>query len=245
MLLKDRVCVITGATRGIGLSIARLFCKEGGRVVVNGREAETCARVADAVGRAAGKAIGVAADVAVREQVESLFTEVCDTWGRVDVLVNNAGIHQVASMLELTEEQWNRTMQVNLNGVFYCVKSALPTMVEQGGGVILNMSSIAAKFGGKLPVHDYAASKAALIALTKSLAREFAGKNIRVNAICPGIIDTGLLSDEDVGKLRDMIPLGRLGKPEEIARAALYLVSDMSSYVTGEIHDVNGGMLMD
>ena len=244
-LLKDKICVVTGSTKGIGLAIARLFSKEGAWVVINGRNAEQCKHIAEEISRAGGKAIGISANVGVSRQVKSLFQKVHETWGRVDILVNNAAIYEIVPMLELSEKQWKRIIQVNLNGVFYCVKNVLPMMIAQGKGVVLNISSIAGKFGGKLPVHHYAASKAAIICLTKSLATEFADKKIRVNAICPGIIDTGIMPKEAVKRFKSIIPLGRLGRPEEVAQAALYLASEMSSYVTGEIHDVNGGLLMD
>lgn len=244
-LLEGKVCIITGSTKGIGLAIARLFSQEGGWVVINGRNEKGCKDRAEEINRAGGKAIGLSVDVSIEQEVEGLLGKVYELWGRVDVLVNNAAIYETVPMLEITSKQWSKMIEVNLNSVFYCVKSALPKMVKVGRGVILNISSVAGKFGGKLPVHHYAATKAAIMCLTKSLAREFASKGIRVNAICPGIIDTGIMSEDTAKEFENIIPLGRLGRPEEVAQAALYLVSEMSSYVTGEIHDVNGGLLMD
>lgn len=244
-LLEDKVCVVTGSTKGIGLAIAKLFSREGGKVVINGRHAEQCRRIANEISKPGDKAVGIPSDVSVQREVKSLFRKAYETWGRIDILVNNAAIFEIVPMLELTEKQWERMIHVNLNSVFYCIKNVLPIMITQGEGVILNISSVAAKFGGKLPVHHYAASKAAIICLTKSLATEFADRKIRVNAICPGIIETGIMPKEAVKEFNSIIPLGRLGKPEEVAQAALYLASGMSSYVTGEIHDVNGGLLMD
>jgi len=162
----------------------------------------------------------------------------------MDILINNAGVFEICPFLQISEDVWDKIIDINLKGTFLCSKLALPIMVKQKSGVIINMSSMAAKTGGILPVAHYAASKAGIIALTKALAREFAPYGIRVNAVAPGVIKTKMAESQAEEK-RKIIPLGDLGEPEDVAKAVSFLVSDDAGYITGEVIDVNGGLVMD
>lgn len=244
MRLRDKVALITGSTRGIGKAIAHRFAAEGARVVVNGRDGDLGQQVTEAIQQMGGKAAFVPGDVGVRDDVSRIFEQVRSTFGEVEILVNNAAIHESRSFREMTEEQWDRIFQVNLKGAFYCCKQAVEPMITMKKGVILNLTSIAAKTGGGLPVAHYAASKAALLCLTKSLARELAEFCIRVNALAPGTVRTDMTSSFGDSKIAE-IPLGRLAEDEEVAVAAVFLCSDEAGYITGEILDVNGGQYMD
>jgi len=244
MELKGQVAVITGSSRGIGLATAQRFAAEGATVVVTSRNKGDLELVAADIKNRGGEALAIPADVASGDQVRVLFDQVSQTYGRVDILVNNAGTHKVVPFLELTEEEWDRVMQVNLKGAFYCLKAAVPMMATQGHGTIINIASVAAKTGGKYPVHHYVAAKSAIIGLTKSLSSEFAPVGLRVNCICPGIIETRMAKDIKA-YFEPVIPMRRLGTPEEVAEAILFLASPRSSYITGEVMDVNGGLFMD
>lgn len=244
MELEGKVAVITGSSRGIGRATAQLFAAEGALVVITSRsQADLDAVAADIKGRG-GQVLAISADIDDRAQVQSLFDQVLQAYGRVDILVNNAGVHRVVPFLELTEEEWDRVMQTNVKGTFYCLKAVLPSMVARGQGVIVNVSSMAAKTGGEYPVHHYVAAKSAIIGLTKSLSSEFAPLGLRVNCVCPGITDTGMAKDIKP-HFEPIIPMRRLANPEEIAETILFLASDRASYITGEITDVNGGLFMD
>jgi 3-oxoacyl-[acyl-carrier protein] reductase len=244
MKLDGRVALITGATRGIGLAIARRFAAEGAKVVLNGRNAELGHQLADAIIREGGRAVFAQGDVASAEDVKAVFAAARSSMGEVDVLVNNAAAYEIRPFRETSEQQWDRVFEVNVKGTFHCCKEALEPMIARKQGAILNLTSIAAKTGGVLPVAHYAASKAAVLCLTKSLARQLAPFGIRVNAICPGTIRTAMTAAFAANKVGE-IPLARLGESEEVAAAALFLCCDESSYITGEIMDVNGGQLMD
>jgi len=244
MELEGKVAVITGSSRGIGRAVAERFAAEEALVVITSRSQADLDVVAAGIKSRGGQALAISANIDDRVQVESLFDQVLQAHGRVDVLVNNAGIHRVVPFLELTEEEWDRVMQTNLKGTFYCLKAVLPGMVARGQGVIINVASVAAKTGGKFPVHHYVAAKSAIIGLTKSLSSEFAPLGLRVNCVCPGITDTGMAKDIKP-HFEPIIPMRRLGTPEEVAEVILFLASDRASYITGEITDVNGGLFMD
>jgi 3-oxoacyl-[acyl-carrier protein] reductase len=235
---------VTGSTRGIGLATARTLARAGAKVVVNGRNADTVRQTAAELGAARGKAIAAAFDVAKFADAEAGIKMIIETFGRIDILVNNAGIYSVRPFLSIPEDLWDCTLAVNLKGVFNCCRLVIPQMVKQMYGRIVNVSSMAGKHGGYLPVAHYAASKAGVDALTKSLAREFASYGINVNAVCPGVIGTEMIADQ-ANQKQSIIPLGRVGTTEEVARVILFLVGPDSSYITGEILDVNGGILMD
>ncbi len=248
MRLKNKVAIVTGGGRGIGLAIALAFAREGAHVAicdVNASLLDTARAEIEALG---GRGLALRADVADKAQVSRMVGDVLRELGTIDILVNNAGIYEVLPIEEITEEQWERTLAVNLKGVFLCSQAVMGHMKRQRSGRIVNMASVAGKTGGQLAGAHYSASKAGVMCFTKSLAREVAPYGITVNAVAPGRIDTPMIriaSDEENEALRAATPLGRLGKPEDVARAVVFLASDEASFITGEILDVNGGLLMD
>ncbi len=246
MKLEGKVAVVTGASRGIGRAIALEFAKEGANIVVNYRtrseEAEEVVRRIEEIGR---KALAVRADVSDPEQVEEMASLAFEEFGRVDVLVNNAGIIIKAPLEELAPEDWDRVISVNLNGVFYAMRSFGVRMMRQGGGSIINVASVA----GHTPLEGggaYSASKAGVIILTRQAAVEWGPKGIRVNAICPGPVLTDMLrseyTEEELRRRERLTPAGRLGRPEDVAKLAVFLASDEASYITGAVYDVDGGL---
>jgi NAD(P)-dependent dehydrogenase (short-subunit alcohol dehydrogenase family) len=241
--LAGKVSLITGGSRGIGRAVAALFAREGSQVVICGRDKAALDRARDGHGEHSARIHAIAADVAVAEDVARLVSETVATFGRLDILVCNAGAYEIRPFSEMSEADWSRMLDVNLTGTFRCIKASLPHLVRAGKAAILTMGSIAGKTGSALPLCHYASSKAAIHCLTKSLARELAPLGIRVNCICPGVIETEM-TREIIERKRGEIPLG-IGAPQDVAEAALYLASDRSRYVTGEILDVNGGLLMD
>jgi NAD(P)-dependent dehydrogenase (short-subunit alcohol dehydrogenase family) len=237
--LEGEVCVVTGAASGIGATAARLFAAEGARVVGIDLDAE------QAVG-----ALTIAADVADEDQVRSAFAEAREEMGRIDVLMNNAGINPTddGSVLETTIESWQRVQDVNLNGVFLCCKHGIPHLLDAGGGSVINVASFVAVIGAAVSQGSYTASKGAVLSLSRELGVEFAARGVRVNALCPGPVNTPLLKElfakdpERAAKRLVHIPMGRFGEPEEIAKAALFLASDDSSFVTASTFLVDGGL---
>jgi len=214
-------------------------------VVINSRNQSEADKVAHQIHDQVGvKTLALRADVSNIEEVKTLMKKTVDYFGRIDILINNAGVFEICPFLQISEDTWDKIIDINLKGTFLCSKLALPIMVKQKSGVIINMSSMAAKTGGILPVAPYAASKAGIIALTKALAREFAPYGIRVNAVAPGVIKTKMAESQAEEK-RKIIPLGDLGEPEDVAKAVSFLVSDDAGYITGEVIDVNGGLVMD
>lgn len=245
-MLKDKVALITGGSRGIGRAISLLFASQGAFLVVNyASSKDEAVSLVKEIEELGGGAIAVEANVANSQDVKSMIDVIVDKYGRLDILVNNAGITKDMLLLRMTEAEFDDVIDVNLKGVFNCTKHASRVMMKNGGSII-NMSSISG-LTGNIGQSNYSASKAGVIGFTKSVAREFAGKNLRVNAIAPGFIDTDM-TDRLSGGIKDNllanIPMGRMGKPEEVANTALFLASDLSAYITGQVIGVNGGMSM-
>ncbi len=244
MMLKGQTAIVTGGGQGIGRAICGIFAEEGASVVVvdiDGARAEETVRQLRQEGRSAK---AVRTDVSSGDEIKELVDGVLEDTGRVDILVNNAGLAVFRSVEQCTEEEWDRVMAVNLKGPFLLAKALLPTMKAQKAGTVINLASVAGKTGGVVSGAPYSVSKAGIECLTKSLARELAPYGVRVNAIAPGIIDTALTAHHDQSFV-DAIPLGGKGEPRDVAEAALFLASARSRHITGEILDVNGGLLMD
>jgi 3-oxoacyl-[acyl-carrier protein] reductase len=247
MRLKDKVAVITGGARGIGRTIAETYAREGAKIALFDVSPETSKATADEL-KATYKVdtFSSAVDVTKFEDVESGIKRVVDTFGKIDVLVNNAGITKDNLVLRMSDAEWDAVLAVNLKGPFNCTKAVFSAMRKAGGGRIINIASIVGLMGNAGQA-NYSSSKGGLIAMTKTCAREFSKKNILVNAIAPGFIRTAMtdkLSDEVKKALSAQIPLERLGEAQDVANAALFLASDESSYVTGQVLSVNGGMYM-
>jgi 3-oxoacyl-[acyl-carrier protein] reductase len=248
MRFNDRVAIITGAARGIGRGIALAFTGEGAKVVaVDVDKAALLALHAEAEKRG-GVALPVVCDISMLADVEQMVGEGLKTFGRIDILVNNAGVIRRGTIETVTEEDWDRVIAINLKGTFNCCKAVVGPMKRQGAGTIVNVSSIAGKLGDITSAPGYGSSKAGADALMKALARQLAPSGIRVNAVAPHAIETEMSaqwSDQRRREIVAAIPLGRLGRPEDVANAVLFLASDAASFITGEILDVNGGTLMD
>jgi len=246
MTLEGRVAIVTGAAQGIGRAIAETLARHGADIVVAdldpGRSQETVA----AITQSGRKALNVKVNVADWNDAKAMVDQVLEEWGKVDILVNNAGITRDGLLVRMKEEDWNLVLQVNLNGTFHCTKAVLQPMTKQRYGRIVNIASIVGAMGNAGQA-NYAASKAAVIGLTKTVAREYASRNVTVNAVAPGFIDTAMtqgLPAEVKETLQKQIPLGRLGQPADVAEATCFLVSDAAGYITGQVLHVNGGMLM-
>jgi NAD(P)-dependent dehydrogenase (short-subunit alcohol dehydrogenase family) len=236
--LEGKVCVVTGTASGIGAESARLFAAEGARVVG-----------IDLAAQAEGD-LTIQADISDEEQVAAAFRQVAEEVGRLDVLMNNAGINPTddSSVLETSLETWQRVQDINLRGVFLCCKHGIPQLIEAGGGSVINVASFVATMGAAVSQISYTASKGAVLALSRELGVEFADRGVRVNALCPGPVNTPLLEElfakdpERAAKRLVHIPMGRFGEPHEIAKAALFLASDDSSFVTASTFLVDGGL---
>jgi NAD(P)-dependent dehydrogenase (short-subunit alcohol dehydrogenase family) len=250
--LKGQVAIITGGSAGIGRATARLFAAEGAKVVIAARRSEKIGSVIGEIIKAGGECLAVPTDVSKRQQVEHLVRATLHRFGRIDILLNNAGVLPCPTPLaEMEEGEWDRVFNVNTKSIYWLVRSIWPVMVEQRRGVIVNTASVVA-FRGTAGLAAYCASKSAIVMLTKSLALEGAPLGIRVNCVCPGFIDTpmnewlGSLQPDQTTWLNDMldrIPLHRAGSPDEIARASLFLASADSSYMTGQTVVLDGGVL--
>jgi 3-oxoacyl-[acyl-carrier protein] reductase len=248
MRLKNRIAIVTGGGRGIGLATALALAKEGAHVAVCDIDASLLDKALQELGAFGRHCLAFEMDVTNKQQIQNVVRDVLDKFARIDILVNNAGIYEVLPIEEITEERWDRVLDVNLKGVFLCSQAVIGHMKRQRGGRIVNMASSAGKTGGVLAGAHYSVSKAGVICFTKSLAREAASYSITVNAVAPGRIDTPMIqaaSDEENEALRLQTPLGRIGRPQDVANAVVFLASDEASFITGEILDVNGGLLMD
>jgi NAD(P)-dependent dehydrogenase (short-subunit alcohol dehydrogenase family) len=247
--LTGKVALVTGAGRGIGAALARGLAQSGAAVCVNDINPDNAQRTADEIAASGGDAMAWVADVSNKFQVGSMVEALRDRWDRFDILVNNAGVEPKSSIIKLDEWDWRKVLDVNLTGAFFCAQMAGRVMMDEGGGVIVNIASIA---GHNIPIKDraaYVASKAGLIGFTKECAREYAAYGVRVNAVCPGVIETEMTAtlrqDEAmVEKWLSDIPQGRLGQPEDVAGLVLFLCSDAAGYITGQAINVDGGKVM-
>lgn len=247
-LLEGKFAVITGAAskRGLGLATARLFAQHGATVAILDLDLTAAQEAAASLGEGH---VGLVCNVTDQDSVKAAFDALIAKWGRIDVLVNNAGITQPLKFMEIGPKNYEDVLDVNLRGTLYCTQAVIPTMRAQKSGAIVNMSSVSAQRGGGIfGGPHYSAAKAGVLGLTKAMARELAPDNIRANAICPGFIATditaGKLTDEMRATINAGIPMGRPGTAEEVAGCALFLASDIASYVTGSEVDVNGGSLI-
>jgi 3-oxoacyl-[acyl-carrier protein] reductase len=249
MKLKNRVAIVTGGARGIGKAIVRTFVREGAKVaIVDIEKIKKLEALKKEIKKMDGEVITISCDITKSSEVKEMVSQVQRSLGRIDILVNNAGIIRRGTIETVTEEDWDRVIEVNLKGTFNCCKAVVDIMKQQGYGKIVNVSSIAGKMGDITSAPGYGPSKAGVDALTKTLARQLAPYGINVNAVSPHAIETEMSaqwSEERRGEIIASIPLGRLGKPEDVAEAVLFLASDEASFITGEILDVNGGALMD
>ncbi len=242
--LIGKVSLITGAAQGIGLATALKFAREGATVVVCDVKAEAVNAAVAQCQALGAQAEGHIMDVTQRDQVDAVIDAVIARHGRIDVLVNNAGITQDARLQNMTQAQFDRVIDVNLRGVFHCAQAVANTMVAQGSGVILNASSVVGIYGN-FGQTNYAASKFGVIGFTKTWSRELGPKGVRVNAVAPGFIATPILNtipEKVIGEMAQRVPLRRLGQPEEIANVYAFLASDEASYINGEVIEVSGGM---
>jgi NAD(P)-dependent dehydrogenase (short-subunit alcohol dehydrogenase family) len=239
-----KVALVTGAASGIGRATALAFAAEGARVAILDRTAVALRETEAALKQAGGEMLAIACDVSIPEQVEAAVAQVVERFGRLDIAFNNAGVENKATPLhEIDLQEWDRVLNINLRGTFVCMKHEIAQMVRQGGGVVVNTSS-GAGIRGVAGGASYAASKHAIIGITRSAALDYAKQNIRVNAILPGNIETPMMDRFTAGDLQkaiDLEPVGRLGKPEEIAEAVLWMSSDLGGFVTGSAVVVDGG----
>lgn len=249
MKLTDKVAVVTGAGRGIGRSIALELAAHGADCVIADIDEYSANRVAEEIRQLGRKTLAVKTDVSVQRDIETLVQTTLATFGRVDILINNAGVSSPLPLLDTSTEEFNRQIDINLKSVFYSCKAVFPAMMKQRSGKIVNIASIAGKRGGGIMGRSaYAAAKGGVIAFTKAVAREGAPFGINVNAITPGLTATEMtahFTGEEREAIVKGIPLGRVGLPEDIARAVVFLVSDYADFITGEIMDVDGGFMMD
>lgn len=246
MNLSGKKAVVTGASRGIGRAVALKLAAEGAELIVTATSLDRASRTADEIVAMGGRALPCKADVSVVADVDALFQMVVKEFGGIDILVNNAGITRDGLLMRMKDEDWSAVVDVNLKGTFYCTREAIKLMAKAKSGRIVNISSVVGEMGN-LGQANYCASKAGIIGFTKAVAREYAKRNITVNAVAPGFIETdmtGVLADNIREELLKQIPVNRFGAPEDIANAVYFLVSDMGGYITGHVLSVNGGMHM-
>jgi 3-oxoacyl-[acyl-carrier protein] reductase len=242
--LKDKVAVVTGASQGIGRETALALAEAGARVVVAARNEEKLSTLVNEIAATGGEAFALKIDVADGEQVKAGFKQVIEKFGRLDILVNNAAVTRDGLAMRMKKEDWDAVLQTNLTGAHLCIQQALPTMMKARSGRIINISSVVAQ-SGNAGQANYVAAKAGLIGLTKAIAIEIASRNITVNAVAPGFIETPMtdvLPDKVKEELKVRIPLGRMGSARDVAAAIVFLASDEAAYITGHVLNVNGGM---
>jgi len=246
--LKNKVAVVTGARRGMGRTHALTLAKAGAKVVVSDISAEDCQKVVEEIANVGGEAMAIKCDISKKSEVDKMIADTVKKFGKIDILVNNAGIAQFKPFLELTEEEWDKTIDVNLKGYFLCSQAAAKEMAKQKSGAIVNIASIAmGQVGmGFEGLAHYCASKGGIVAMAEALSLELAPMGIRINTIAPGAIETPMATQQGPEGLKEtakLIPMKRIGKPEEISNAVLFLASDASSYMTGSVVVVDGGWL--
>jgi 3-oxoacyl-[acyl-carrier protein] reductase len=246
MILRDRIALITGGAAGIGRATARAFAAEGATVIVGdvdeARGRETVEEIASGGATASFERLNVADPV----DVDAVFDKIAGEFGRLDILVNNAGIVRDARLVKMTVEQWDQVLAVNLKGVFLCGQAAARMMTEQGSGVILNATSVVGLYGN-FGQTNYVATKAGVIGMTRTWARELGRKGVRVNAVAPGFIGTEIINDmpqKVIDMMAEKAPLGRIGQPEDIASAYLFLASEQAAFITGAVLSVDGGLVL-
>lgn len=245
-MLSEKVAIVTGASRGIGRCIALALAAQGAKVVASARNAEALDKLVEEIKQQGGEATAVVGDVAVDTDASKLIDQAVAKYGQVDILVNNAGITRDGLLLRMKNEDWDAVLDTNLKGAFLCIRAAAKVMSKQRSGRIINISSVVGEMGNAGQA-NYCASKAGLLGLTKSVARELARRNVTVNAITPGYIVTDMtddMTDKARQAMTEQIPLGRLGEVDDIANAVIFLASDQSSYITGQVLGINGGMYM-
>ena len=245
--MKNKVALVTGSSRGIGRAIAIELAKNGIDIVVNNSiNPQEGLEVVEEIKKIGQRAIYIQAEVSNPDQVEDMIKRMIKEFGRIDILVNNAGIIMDKKLENMDIDRWNKVISVNLTGTFNCTKAVIKYMKKQGGGKIINISSVVGEIGN-FGQSNYAASKGGVIAFTKTVAKEYAKNEIIVNAIAPGFIKTNMIVGIPEGimqKILEQIPLGRLGEPEEVAKLVCFLVSDDANYITGQVVNINGGMYM-
>jgi 3-oxoacyl-[acyl-carrier protein] reductase len=243
--LNGKVSIITGAANGIGLATARKFAREGAIVIVCDLRADQVDAAVQELLTLGAQARGFVVDVTRRDDVAAMVAKVKEAYGRIDVLINNAGIIQDARLVKMTEAQFDKVVAVNLKGTFNCTQAVADQMIEQGAGAIVNASSVVGVYGN-FGQTNYAATKAGVIAFAKTWARELGPKGVRVNAVCPGFVATHILNtipEKVLGEMESRVPLKRLGQPEELANVYAFLASDEASYINGAVLEVSGGLV--
>lgn len=246
--LHGKVALITGAAQGMGRAIARLLVQQGAQAVLNDLNEARLLETADEIARGGGEVFPVKADVSKAEEVNALIALAVKRFGTIDILVNNAGVLRSTPFTDIEEQEWDMVMEANVKSFYLCAKAVLPRMMNQRSGKIVNMSSSAGRSTSTLGGAHYTASKAAVLGLTRHLAKEMASYNINVNAVCPGLIDTEMVRatcpPAKIAAYEESFPIRRLGTPQEVADLVLFLASDDAAYITGASIDINGGDLM-